>query len=84
MVRGYPAFRRMNPEKNIELKLAWLMENLDLDEEQLLGVVKVCLWVLFSAECVVLLLRFVLSLLSICSSGVPLYVQHSGQRITPG
>lgn len=41
MVRTFPSILGLNPEKNIEPKLAWLMENIDLDEELVLGLVKV-------------------------------------------
>lgn len=46
MVRGLPHVLGLNPEKNIEPKLAWLKENLDLDEERVLRLVKVCSWLL--------------------------------------
>lgn len=41
MVRTFPSILGLSPEKNIQPKLAWLRENLDLDEEVLLALVKV-------------------------------------------
>lgn len=42
MVRTFPSILGLNPETNIEPKLAWLRENVDLDEGLVLGLVKVC------------------------------------------
>lgn len=41
MVRTFPSILGLSTENNIEPKLAWLRENLDLDEEVLLVLVKV-------------------------------------------
>lgn len=42
MVMCYPYILGLDPEKNMEPKLAWLKENLGLDDETVLGLVKVC------------------------------------------
>ncbi len=41
MVRTFPSILGLNPEKNIETKMAWLRETLDLDEDGVIGLVKV-------------------------------------------
>lgn len=81
MVRTFPPILGLNPEKNIEPKLAWLRENVDLDEELVLGLVKVCSGLLFSAECYWLLHCVV----ACCRTffGVRLYVGHRAANAPP-
>lgn len=48
MVRTFPSLLGLNPDTNLEPKLAWLKENVHLDEELVLRLVKACmfLWLL--------------------------------------
>lgn len=48
MVRCCPYILGLDPEKNMEPKLAWLKDNLDLDDEMLVDLIKVCCAVLLA------------------------------------